>query len=232
MKRLTLLLFLVPFLSFSQEKVYTREDSLEYTYLAIKSPIFSAIDPAISTAPIFFEYRYKQKYAIEAGYFFLIPQVIPEVKGKENESLTKFKAEVKRYSNDEFYIGLEYGRLKYQYDFFNDFYTSLIDFETYQYDKATITKSVHIFNVKVGVEYIWKRNHNVVFDIFIGVGARHVDLKYIDVVNRETFVFPFIDGGDIDGISHNANYDITEHKRLRGNMTFGFKLGYKLWSKF
>jgi len=230
MKKLLLLFSITPLYFFSQ-KEYTREDSLKYTYFAIKSPIFSTIDPVISTAPIFFEYRHEQKYAIEAGYFFLIPQIFPEVKGKENQKLTKFKAEAKRYYNDEFYVGLEYGRLEYQYDFYNDYYTSLIDFETYKYDKATISKSVHIFNLKVGVEYIWKRNHNVIFDLFIGVGGRHVDIKYSDVINREPFVFPFVEG-DIDGISRNANYDIAEHRKLRGNMTLGFKVGYKLWSRF
>lgn len=230
MRKLLLLFIVIPCFSFSQEeKQYTREDSLKYTYFAIKSPLPSLLDPVISSVPLFFEYRHEQKYAIEAGYFFLIPQIFPHTEGKEDEKLTKFKAEVKRYYNDEFYVGVEYGFVKYQYNFRDDYFVNIADSKVYKYEFATIDKQVHIFNVKVGVEYIGRRNPRFIYDIFVGVGGRIVNLDYNNLINA--FEAP---AGDLvaAGLNKNAKYDISELNGYRGNFTMGFKVGYKLWSRF
>lgn len=233
MKKLLIIILALPFFIKAQEKEYTKEDSLKYTYFAIKSPLPSLIDPLISTAPLFLEYRHEQKYAIEAGYFFLIPQLFPDVENKESEKLTKFKTEVKQYFNDEFYIGFEYGFVKYQYGFRDDYFNSNDDFITYQYDYATIKKRIHLFDVKVGVEYIGKKHPRMIYDLFFGIGMRHIKLDYTDVVNQRQ-----LDGLDPDflaakgEVTKNAKYDISETNDLKGNFTFGFKIGYKLWSRF
>jgi hypothetical protein len=225
MKKLLIIILVTPLFLKAQ---YTRKDSLEYTYFAIKTSPLSLLDPIISTAPIGFEYRHKQKYAIEAMYYFLIPQAFPNIKGKENEDLVKFKVDIRRYFNDEFYVSFEYGFQKYQYDFTEDYYTAQEDLKFYSYDFATINKKIHLFNIKVGVEYIAK-NPRYIFDLYTGVGGRYVDLFYSDVQNK-TLVTSFpVDGFEL---GRNSRYDSRELSKLKGNFLIGFRFGYKLWSKF
>lgn len=230
MKKLLIILLVTPIFLKAQ---YTRKDSLEYTYFALKTTPLSLIDPIVSSASIGVEYRHKQKYAIEAMYHFLIPQLVPHVLGKENEDLTKFLVSARRYFNDEFYVGLEYRHIKYQYDFTEDYFTSKEDISVHYFDLATVKKRVNIANVMVGVEVVGKRNPRFIYDLHIGVGMRHVNIAYTDLVGSymiDPRDFPTAEGAT--ELSRNASYDIAETNEVRGNFVVGFRFGYKLWSKF
>jgi hypothetical protein len=230
MKKLLIIILVTPLFLKAQ---YTRKDSLEYTYFAIKTSPLSLLDPIISSASIGLEYRHKQKYAIEAMYHFLIPQLLPHVQGKENENLTKFLVGARRYFNDEFYVSLEYRYIKYQYDFTEDYFTSKEDISVYYFDLATVKKRINIANVMVGVEMIGKKNPRFIYDVHVGVGMRYVDIDFTNLVGSYMVHprdFPTADGAE--ELSRNASYDIAETNELRGNFLIGFRFGYKLWSKF
>jgi hypothetical protein len=233
-KRLIALFIVSPILLCAQltDFKYSLSDSLKYNYVALKTTPFSLIDPVVSSFGLSAEYRHEQDYAIEAIYYFLIPQVYPEIEGKENQKLLRFKIEVRRYLNDNFYVAPEFSYSRFQYDFTNDYYVNTTDNKVHSYDFARIDRNIQSANVKIGWEFIFRKFPKIVSDFHFGVGANFINIQYKDVVNDQVVpirAFPTAEGAE--ELSRNGDYDIVAHKVVRGNFTAGFRIGYKIWSK-
>lgn len=223
---LTFIFSLSMILANAQEQEYP-VDTSEISQFNIKTSALTPFDPLISSAQIALEFRLKQHWAIEGSYFVKTPAILNYTNGKYNQKLLMYKAEFRRFFQDELYTAFEYGHIDYQYDLDDDFIT-IEDFDQqgtreiklFNYESAHFRKTVNMFNMKFGIEYNSRKVPRLVFDYFIGVGVRKVAVDYTDVFNpvvvyafpqvtqgkekRDTYAVPQANGTYIiDGIDQN-----------------------------
>ena len=110
-----------------------------------------------------------------------------------------YKADVKRFFQDELYVALEYGFINNQYHITNALYTidEAIednldrDITLYQFESADFQKTVNMYNVKFGIESNSRKYKKLLFEYFIGVGIRKVTVNYSNVIDPKGVIgFP------------------------------------------
>lgn len=268
---LSLLTFLLLF-SFKVKAQDNGADTLKISQFNIKTSPLTLLDPSVASAQIVLEYRHKQNWAIQGNYSFATPAVYSFVKDKSNVKLLRYKGELRRFFQDEVYLGLEYEFSRYSFDVKDEYYGDINDRKSvYNFESATFNKSYHVGNVKFGVQWNSRKVSRLLFDVYFGVGLKRLNIDFTNVENPipvsillgDTYVMkqsngtylPLDEAGQLnppsDAVEHSVatevvrlsdgsyklvdrsipRWDMTELLTNRGNFTFGFKIGYTLWSK-